>query len=220
MKTKLRKIAAITTFPMCILATAELLAEAAGDSQKPVGTQEMDAVNGGQESSASSQGEALLNRQDVRDAWMLGKIETAFTLNRHLNPFAIKTEVKDGAATLSGRVESDIDRELAGEIAQSIEGITVVQNNLSVAPDSRRKPDADPTWWQQVSDLTTTAVVKAKLLANSSTKGLDIRVSTRSDVVVLEGDVSSSQEKQLAELIAGNTDGVTDVENRLRVSSS
>lgn len=67
------------------------------------------------------------------------------------------------------------------------------------------------------SDTSITAAVKAKLLANSSTSGMDIHVTTNHGVVTLSGTVSSDAERQLAERIARDTDGVTDVTNNLNV---
>ncbi|HET6724809.1 MAG TPA: BON domain-containing protein [Gammaproteobacteria bacterium] len=69
-----------------------------------------------------------------------------------------------------------------------------------------------------VSDSAITAAVKSKLLANSSTSGMDIHVETNHGVVTLSGTVSSDAEKDLAERIARNTDGVTDVTNNLNVT--
>jgi osmotically-inducible protein OsmY len=37
----------------------------------------------------------------TKDAWITGKIETAFVLNGHLNPFAIDTDVEGGIVRLS-----------------------------------------------------------------------------------------------------------------------
>lgn len=154
-----------------------------------------------------------------RDAWIQGKIETVFALNRHLDGFAIDTEVAGGAVHLTGRVESDIDRDLAGEIAKGIEGVVSVDNDLVVEGNSRVNQASDThrplSVW--VDDATTTAAVKTKLLANGNTDGLDINVDTRGDVVTLTGEVGSTEEKQLAEQLARNTDDVKDVRNQLVV---
>lgn len=162
-------------------------------------------------------------KQAFRDAWLQGKLEGALALNRHLNPFTIDTEVASGVATLSGHVESDIDRELAGEVAKSIDGITHVENKLEVkakdgAPGSTSKTTGEYSWSQRVDDLTTTASVKSKLLTNREVKGLDINVTTKNDIVSLEGNVSSDEERNLAELVAKNTEGVKEVANKIKVS--
>ena len=65
--------------------------------------------------------------------------------------------------------------------------------------------------------MTTTAMVKSKLLANQSTHGLAINVDTINSTVSLRGDVTTAEEKQLAEKIAENTDDVREVDNLLKV---
>ena len=162
--------------------------------------------------------------EGVKDAWIMGKIETLYTLNQHLNPFAIHTAVENGTVRLSGAVESSIDRDLAGELAKGVEGVVDVNNELTIdtanARDTRAKAgkeDGERNFSQWVDDVTTTAGVKSKLLANSNTKGLKINVDTRNDVVTLSGRVATSENKQLAEQIARNTGDVETVRNQLTV---
>ena len=161
----------------------------------------------------------------VKDAWLDGRIETAFALNRHLNPFSIDTEVRNGVAYLSGTVESDIDRDLAGEIALNIDGVTIVENELEVEKKGTMEKIANSakqkshTLMDAIDDATITASVKTRLMANSNTQGLSINVDTKDDVVTLSGKVRSTEERDLAEALAKNTDSVTEVNNNLTVSN-
>lgn len=153
-----------------------------------------------------------------KDAWIQGKIETVYTLNRHLNGFAIDTDVAQGAVHLTGKVESKVDRDLAGELAKGIDGVVSVDNDLTIDPKSRATASTtERPFGVWVDDVTTTAAVKAKLLANGNTEGLQINVDTRGDVVTLSGEVASAEEKQLAEQMALNTGDVKDVRNQLTV---
>ena len=155
---------------------------------------------------------------ELKDAWIDGKIETAFVLNRHLNPFTIDTSVKNGVAYLEGTVESDIDRDLAGQIAKSVDGVVDVKNRLEVGTEKESEIEqASEDFLQAFDDATTTAVVKSKLLANGNTKGLQINVDTNNHVVTLRGKVESDQVRDLAEALAQNTDGVAGVENKLEI---
>jgi len=153
----------------------------------------------------------------ARDAWIDGKLEGVYLLNRHLNAFAIDTEVENGVVHLMGKVESDIDRDLAGEIAKGIDGVVEVDNDLMIAAGSRvaQKPGEDRSFGVWIDDATTTAAVKAKLLGNPNTKGTQIDVDTRSDVVTLSGQVASAEEKSLAGELAQNTGDVKEVTNQL-----
>ena len=70
----------------------------------------------------------------VKDAWIDGKLEAVYALNSYLSAFAIDTAVTQGVVQLTGKVSSDIDRDLAGELAKGIEGVVDVHNDLAVVP--------------------------------------------------------------------------------------
>lgn len=157
----------------------------------------------------------------VNDARLEGQLWASFALNQHLNPFDLEVDVKQGQAKLAGEVEESVQRDLAEEIAIGISGIDDVDNRIEVVSDRevRREQSADSSFGDRISDATTTATVKSKLLWNRNTEGLSIEVSTQNGVVTLEGEADSDASKQLAERLAANTDGVEDVDNRITVSA-
>lgn len=158
----------------------------------------------------------------VKDAWLDGKLEAVYLLNRHLNNFTIDTEVVNGTAYLKGSVESDVERDLATALARGVEGIKNVKNDLQIAGESarrRRDSNASRDFMQVVDDATKTAAIKSTLLMNQSTHGLMIDVDTRNDVVTLSGAVKSAEEKALAEQLARNVEGVDAVTNKLTISA-
>lgn len=159
--------------------------------------------------------------EDVREAWMEGKLESAFLLNRHLNNFTIDPEVNGTEVVLKGSVSSDVDRDLAEEIALDVDGIEKVSNELEVSGQSAsdKVEDSAESFASRVEDATLTAEVKMKLLANSNTEGLNINVDTEGRVVTLEGQVDTDANRDLAGKIAGNVDGVSEVVNKLEVRS-
>lgn len=155
---------------------------------------------------------------EARDAWITGKIETIYLLNAHLNGFGIDTDVKNGAVHLTGKVESSIDRDLAGELARGVDGVASVRNDLVIDAKARQPvKQGERSFADWVDDATTTAEVKSRLLANGNTHALKIDVDTNRDVVTLKGTVSSAEEKQLAEQLARNARDVKDVRNLLAV---
>jgi osmotically-inducible protein OsmY len=166
--------------------------------------------------------------QVAEDAWIDGRLEGAYIFNDHLSAAAIDTEVRNGVVTLTGTVESDIDRDLAGEIAKGLKGVAGVENRLRVAGESPaahadvdRDVGADErrSFGQWANDATTSAVVKAALIRNDNIRARDIEIDTEDDVVTLRGVVGSEQEKQLAEQLAKNTRDVKQVRNELRVDA-
>lgn len=158
--------------------------------------------------------------QAVKDAWIDGRLETTYALNPYLNPFDIDTRVENGVVSLSGSLETEIDRDLALEIANAIEGVREVKHDLKVDPGAMKPtpvddPEAKRPFSQWITDATTTARVKSNLLSNGSTKELGIEVDTHYDVVTLSGRVDSRKNKMLAEMIARNTEGISSVKNKL-----
>ncbi|MEH6800329.1 MAG: BON domain-containing protein [Halopseudomonas sabulinigri] len=158
---------------------------------------------------------------DMAEARQEGSVWTAIALNRHLNPFEIDVDVENGVAKLTGEVENDVDRDLAEEVAMSIDGVTKVDNQLTVNPDVETKQSADgeQTLSQSFSSATTTATIKSKLLWNSNTEGLDVNVTTKNGVVNLSGTAQSEAAKDLAGMLAKDTDGVRRVDNEIRVNA-
>ncbi|WP_339409502.1 MULTISPECIES: BON domain-containing protein [unclassified Pseudomonas] len=158
----------------------------------------------------------------LSEARQEGSIWTAIALNRHLNPFTIDVDVENGSAKLTGKVESDVDRDLAEQIAMGIEGVSKVDNQLTIDPDydgkNKEAGRTEPTLSQRFDDATLTATVKSKLLWNRHTEGLDINVDSANGMVTLTGNAQSNEAKELAERLAANTDGVRKVSNKLTVN--
>lgn len=166
---------------------------------------------------------------EASDLWAEASLTTTYTLNRHLNPFDIDVDVNKGVATLRGSVDSEVERDLAEELALGVKNIDEVDNKLRIDPSTDQatgistgdgEGDSGRNFMQKVEDANVTAKVKSQLLWNSNTGGLNISVSTRSGKVILQGTVKSEAESQLAEQIAGNTNGVIEVDNRLQVDTS
>ena len=160
-----------------------------------------------------------MSRQ-LTEARQEGSVWTAFALNRHLSPFAIDVDIEHGVATLTGEVESDVERDLAEQVALGVEGVTEVDNRLQVSGEEvQRQADSERSFSARINDATTTATVKSKLLWNRNTEGLDIKVSTRNGIVTLEGQAQSDAASELAERLARNTEGVRQVDNQLKVTA-
>jgi osmotically-inducible protein OsmY len=158
--------------------------------------------------------------QDASDALLEGKLDTIYLFNRHLNNFTINPEVSGSTVVLTGKVESQVDKELAEQIAKGVDGVAEVTNRLLVVPtDEARTNESDSgrTFYDKVEDATLTAEVKTKLLANGETSGLSIDVDTVAREVTLTGTVESAAEKDLAEEITKQVDGVQDVSNEIQV---
>jgi osmotically-inducible protein OsmY len=155
----------------------------------------------------------------LAEARQEGSIWTAFALNRHLSPFNISVEVRQGTATLKGKVENQVDKDLATQIAGDTQGIDKVDNQLEIDPQVAAEPGTKANMAQRFDDATLIATIKSKLLWNSVTEGLDIDVTATQGVVTLKGQARDAEAKQLAGSLASNTDGVTEVNNLISLSA-
>jgi hyperosmotically inducible protein len=77
--------------------------------------------------------------------------------------------------------------------------------------------DAASTFGDVVSDGALTAKIKSKMALDDSIRARAINVDTSGAIVTLRGTVSSTDERERAERLAAETEGVTRVVNRLQV---
>ncbi|MFK3871685.1 BON domain-containing protein [Pseudoalteromonas rhizosphaerae] len=156
---------------------------------------------------------------DSKDAWIDGKAETVLLMNTNLNNFDINTDVKNGKVVLTGKVESELDKELAEELILSLDGVTDVDNELTVVKntDTKSKKMKSDSTESDLTDAKITTVITTRYLFNSEVGGTDIDVDTDKGVVTLNGTVGSDAEKQLAVKIAKNAEDVRDVVDNLTI---
>ncbi|MEE4731392.1 BON domain-containing protein [Pseudomonas alliivorans] len=166
---------------------------------------------------AQAQGDLPTQLAEARQE---GSIWTAFALNKHLSPFKIDVDVAQGTATLKGKVENEVDRELAERIALDIKGIDKVDNQLEIDAAVASEPGTKANMAQRFEDATLVATVKSKLLWSSVTEALNIDVDSKDGVVTLKGRAQSPEAKELAGSLASNTDGVVSVNNLISLSAA
>jgi len=155
---------------------------------------------------------------NATDARLEAQISTTYALSPHLRAGDITVVVRDGKATLTGAVPEDINKELAGQLALSVEGVAEVDNQLVIDADYvQPEAAAGPSFGDRVADATITAVVKSRLIWTRHAEGLATEVSTESGRVTLEGTAESQAARNLAGRLAADTRGVVSVDNRLEV---
>ena len=155
-------------------------------------------------------------KDDAKDAWLDGKAETTLLLNTNLNSFDIMTDVKNGHVTLTGKVESSVDKALAAELIKSLDGVKGVENKLTVMNENESTSEVVKT----LTDSKVATVVKTRLLFSTDVSGTQINVDVADGVVTLQGEVASDAERQLALTIAKNTDDVKKVVDKIKVKTS
>lgn len=171
---------------------------------------------------ATASGGALAQNtsQDITEARQESQIWTAYSISPYLRASDLKVEVDNGKATLSGRVAEEANKELANEIALGVSGIESVTNNIVVdANFTPSKSSSEHSFGDTIDDASTTAAIKSKLLWSRHAEGMDTKVITRDGKVTLSGTVGSSEAREHAGSLAMSTNGVTAVDNQLKVKA-
>lgn len=167
--------------------------------------------------------------KNAKDAWIDGKAEATLLFNGNLDSFDINTDVVEGKVILTGKVDTSVDKKLAEELVANIDGVTSVDNRLSVIKTQMStdvdevKGDVKDSVNEGVSSLTDAkiaTVIKTRLLLDSDISGFDIDVDVTDGNVTLSGNVETDAMRDLAVEIAKNASDVNDVEDNLNVVSN
>jgi hyperosmotically inducible protein len=144
--------------------------------------------------------------QKLDDTALAAKVKGAFALHRELRGLDITARVREGTVQLEGDVETPSQAELAREWALSVEGVRGVDNRIRVMVAGA---EVDP---EQLAKH-----LEAALEENENLGKYHLRASTRDGSIVLQGEVTSGAEKELAELLAERFIGNRDLKNEIRV---
>jgi len=156
-------------------------------------------------------------KQDIIDARQETQIWTTYALSPYLRAHDLKVKVHEGKAVLSGKVDEDVNKELAKEIALGVEGIKDVDNQIVVESDYNPKTTTRG-YGDVIDDVTITAAVKSRLVW-SKYSFIGTKVESKAGRVTLTGNVDSSEAKTAASRLANATRGVISVSNQLNVDS-
>lgn len=161
--------------------------------------------------------------QEARDAYRHGQIWATYAIDPALAARDIDVDVEGSTVTLRGTVETPVEKLLAGSIAQAADGVTKVDNQLKVDPEmvvTVTTVVPSRAYAQKVADASVAARVDSMLLWNQYTDGLDINVSAHDGKVTLRGVADTPGAKQRAGEIAARAQGVTSVDNQLRIDGN
>jgi osmotically-inducible protein OsmY len=169
--------------------------------------------------------EADAGERDISDVWLTTKIQAKYFLDDDVKGRDIDVTTQDGLVTLSGTVDSELERRRAIAIARNTDGVRDVRDQLRMAEQasSRRQPEARGTAGRDIvagiQDGWITTKIQSQYFLDPDVKGYRIDVDARKGVVTLSGTVASAARRELAEQIARETQGVTRVINRLTVEA-
>ena len=158
----------------------------------------------------AASGDRRSTGETIDDGSIAARTEAALAEDSVTNANDIDIEVDRGRVQLNGFVESDVQRERAGEVARSIDGVVSVKNNLSVSAGKR-------TAGEYVDDSVLLTKVNAALAETSVAQALRIDVEVNRGVVSLGGHVDTDAQVDAAVAAARSVNGVRRVINNLEV---
>jgi hyperosmotically inducible protein len=151
------------------------------------------------------------NAAGKSDAGLTASVKSALIKNEDTKASQINVETRKGVVQLSGFVDSEAARQAAEETAQSVAGVTEVQNKLLIR-DSKRSTG------QAVDDTVIAAKVKGEIAGKAGLgTASDVNVEVNSGVVELSGFVPTADQKMKAGEIARGISGVKDVRNNIEL---
>lgn len=158
----------------------------------------------------------------VDDLTITSRVKSKLLWNSHTDGLQINVDTQLGKVTLQGSADTEVQKELAGELAANTRGVVSVDNQLKIGQlrdkvkaglnkaEAKTSSVADAAG-TEISDSWITAKVKTTFLYTANVDGTDITVATKDGVVTLSGQADSQQEYELAVKLAGSIRGVKSV---------
>ncbi len=141
------------------------------------------------------------------DADITADVAAALAADTLVDEDKIEVTTVDGVVYLRGTVSSHTERKAADEDTKAIRGVVDVIDEIMVAPSYAR------------SDEEIATEVRKQIQKNLKLDGLKLEVEVRHSIVHLMGNVSTMEQRWLADELARWTPGAIDVVNDLKVVS-
>jgi osmotically-inducible protein OsmY len=183
----------------------------------------------------SEQTQAAREPERMTDSDLEKMIESRFKSDPKLRDanLSIDADADRNWVALSGTVPTEEMRTRAIELARSVHPGLTIDDKIDVKPRMTTRSEYTPEMAREevdrararnekvgggISDAWVHAKVVGQLVTDSDTPERKINVDVESGVVTLRGTVETMQQKQEAERIAKQTEGVKRVNNMLKVS--
>jgi hyperosmotically inducible periplasmic protein len=145
-------------------------------------------------------------KSDVSDSWITAKAKMALFADDRVKGRQVSVETDKGVVMLRGKVDSADAKAAAESVAQGIEGVKSVRNDLQVvAPGEQKAVAAD--------DAQIKRTVESRLNREAQLKKIDVRADA--GVVTLTGEAPSITAAARASELAREAPGVRAVKNEM-----
>jgi hyperosmotically inducible protein len=145
----------------------------------------------------------------IDDSTITTKVNLAFMDDPMIATSKIDVDTIEGEVLLTGVVGTRIEVERAIEVAQGVEGVVKVVDNLQVGTRSLG---------QSFNDKVLGSKIKAKLIGEPNIRSLNIDVDVVRSVVTLTGKVDEQSNKNRIIEIARTTNGTVKVVDTLMLT--
>jgi hyperosmotically inducible protein len=149
----------------------------------------------------------------MSDSWITAKTKMSLTADQRVKGRQIRVETENGRVFLRGKVDDAEAKAAAEEIAQGIDKVQSVKNELQVVAPSRREAVED-------KDEVITKRVKKSFTRHAALRKAGIGVTTDAGVVSLTGEVPDFMTSSQASWEAWKESGVKSVKNDLTVKDT
>ena len=154
----------------------------------------------------AAKGAAQDAKSGITDSWLTAKAKIALYGDDRVKGGQVSVETVHGVVSLRGKVDSGDAKAAAASVAQGVEGVKRVRNDLQVVPPGERKV-------VEASDTEITRQVEARLAKDTRFKKVDVR--TDGGAVILTGTVEGIGVSARASEMARGVPGVRMVKNEL-----
>lgn len=145
-------------------------------------------------------------RAEAADSWLTAKTMIALYADERVKGRQISVETVKGTVVLRGKVDSDEAKTAAGSIAEGVQHVRAVKNDLEVVAVGDRKAT-------DISDKDITRQIEARFAKTAQLARIGVR--TDRGVVTLTGVAASIGASARASELARDVSGVRAVKNEL-----
>ena len=171
----------------------------------------------------------------MTDSDLKNKIEAQLNTDPQLRDISVSADAEANRAALSGTVETEAMRTRVVELARAAHPGLIIEDKIDVKPREISRAEYTPEMARAeterarahkesigsgIDDAWIHAKIVATLIGDKETPERKINVDVDHNVVTLRGMVDTMEQKQEAERIAKETDGVKRVNSMLRVGKT
>lgn len=146
------------------------------------------------------------------DIWIRMMVNNTLMLHGNLDSDDTRVDVKDGLVTLHGEVGSEAEKELTAEYAKDVEGVSGIDNKMTVAAKAKGK---QKTVEEFIDDASIKAQIKLALAFHRGTNAFRTTITVNRGAVTVSGMAKNAAEKELVGKRIEDIHGVISIDNRM-----